>query len=61
MEDLLTVFPFWSTREKSGAVSPTARLSWDTLVEVVLAGANADADAIRRERIADLYMVKIYR
>lgn len=45
-------FPFWSTRVKSGAVSPSARLSGDTLVvDGVEIGANAFAPVRRRARI----------
>jgi len=52
MEDLFTVFPFWSVRLKSGAVSPTARLSWLVLDLEVDAGANADAVATKRVKRA---------
>ena len=48
MEDLVTVFPFWSWREKSGAVSPTARFKAEVLW-IDLAGAKAAAEPIRRE------------
>jgi hypothetical protein len=49
MEDRFTFFPFWSVKEKSGAVSPTAKLrAVDTLDEATLVGAKAAAEPTRR-------------
>lgn len=39
----MNVLPFWSTREKSGAVSPTARLSAVDCLVMVEEGAKAVA------------------
>ena len=41
--DLVKVLPFWSTRLKSGADSPTARLSAEDCLDIIDVGANADA------------------
>ena len=48
MDDRVTFFPFWSTKEKSGAVSPTAKFSADVEAAGVETGAKAD-DPTRRE------------
>ena len=41
--DLVTVFPFWSTNSKSGAVSPTARSrDVEGLMLLFVVGTNAE-------------------
>ena len=57
----LKVLPFWSTREKSGAVSPTLRfraVDW----RVVGAAVKADAEAaVAAMRAAVNFMVSNWR
>jgi hypothetical protein len=66
MADRFTVFPFWSTRAKSGAVSPTAKLSADDddtdIGLAVLLGANAVAEPTNMtERTAETnFMVSFF-
>ena len=59
-DDLLTVLPFWSTRAKSGAVSPTATFRAEEETRELAAGAKAAAPVTRRDPIAS-FIIGAYK